>query len=302
MKKLAFVLSAAALGMGITGCKSFAPPMDLEQTARDAETYKTDVKVSVMPRQKIVIVAKSVMPKGDRVAEADAYIMDKTESSLAVFFTNLGNIFDTVDRKNGLTIDSEAILSGDKNGVDPTKVAGADYVLIAETSYRWQGGMAQAYKFTYNPQKAVKVYVKTNYRLIATATKETVVSKEVESSCEYDRGTGGWQKGVNSCASHNAREFARLVSARILPPAKVRQTRGSGWAAQVSMGKNYMAEPGSTVEFLSYEEDGPISFARGKVYSADDKNAWVEVTNYEKAGVKKGHFVKLVAEEVVQKK
>lgn len=298
MKKLAFVLSAAALGMGITGCKSFAPPMDLEQTARDAETYKTDAKVPVMPRQKIVIVSKSLTPKGNMIPQVDKYIMDKVEGTLAVYFTNLGNTFDTIDRKNGLTIDSEAILNGDKNGIDPTKVAGADYILIAETSYSWKGILGRG---TFDPQKGSEASVKTNFRLISTATKETILTKEASSRCEYEKGTGGWQKGVNDCTDLNAREFARLVSARILPPAKVRQTRGSGWAAQVSMGKNYLVTPGATVEFLTVEEDGPSPFARGVVYSADDKNAWVEVANYEKAGVKKGHFVKLVAEETLKK-
>lgn len=295
------IAAALAVGSAMTGCKSFDPPMDLEQTARDAEVYKTETKIPVMPRQKVVIVTKDVTPKGMQCPEAATFVQNKMESSLTEYFTNLGNVLDTIDRKNGLTIDSEAILSGDKNGVDPSKVAGADYILIAETSYRWQGGLAQGNKFTYNPVKGIRVFLKTNFRMISTATKETICSKSAETVAEYERGTGGWQKGVNATANANAKQFAKLVSARMLPPAKVRQTRGSGWAAQISMGKNYMAEPGETVEFLAVEDDGPVPFARGTVFSADDKSAWVEVMNYEKAGVKKGHFVKLVAEDKAEK-
>jgi len=300
MNKLTMI-AAVAVGSAITGCRSFDPPMELEQTARDAEVYKTEAKVPMMPRQKVVIITKDATPKGMQVLEAEKYVQNKMESSLTEYFTNLGNVLDTIDRKNGLTIDSEAILSGDKNGVDPSKVAGADYILIAETSYRWQGGLAQAYKFTFDPQKGVKLFLKTNFRMISTATKETIVSKSAESMAEYERGTGGWQAGVNATVNANAKLFAKLVSARMLPPAKVRQTRGDGWAAQISMGKNYMAEPGETVEFLSVEEDGPVPFARGTVFSADDKSSWIEVTNYKKAGVRKGHFVKLVAEDKVEK-
>lgn len=301
MNKLVLMTTAVAALSFATGCASFSDPWEMERGDADNEVYKTEFKVPQLQRQKIVIVNKIAMPD-DHFAVADKYIKDRMESSVASYFTNLG-CFDTLDRKNGMTIDSEAILSADKNNIDPGKVAGADKVIIAETSYRWIGGLSLGYKATFDPQKGEEVVLTSNFRLIDLASKETIISKTYEANVRYEKGTGGWQKGVDAAANQNAKNFARAVSARLLPPAVVKQTRENGWAAEVSMGKNYMAEPGALIEFLMVQDGEPISFARGTVYSAGDKSAWVEVhENGEgRRYVRKGHFAKLVDEDKAEK-
>jgi len=287
MNKLAMIAAAAAVSSAITGCRSFEP-LDMDQTARDQEVYKSDVQIPALPRTKIAVINKLSMPK-DHFPAFDQYIVNQMESYVTAHFTNLGS-FDTVDRKNGLTIDSEAVMSADKNGIDPSQVAGAQKILITETSVQWYAGS----RMTYFPDKADSVKMITNYRMIDLQSKETVISKSIESHVEKVHGGNAAMQAIDDAAKSNAKKFAKVVSARFLPPAKVIQMRGNGLAAQVSMGKNYMAEPGEMVEFLTVETDGPIAFARGTVRIADDKRSWVEVMNHEKVGVKKGHFVKLL--------
>jgi len=175
--------------------------------------------------------------------------------------------------------------------------------LISECSYEWYGGAWQGRRATFDPEKGETVTLTTNYRLIELATKETVMAKTFEATVAYGKGTGAWQKGIDMAADINAKRFAKAVSARLLPPVVVRQTRGDGWAAEVMMGKNYMAEPGETVEFLMNQDGTPIPFARGTVYSAGDKSAWVEVKENKsgKRYVRQGHFAKIVAEDQAKK-
>lgn len=119
----------------------------------------------------------------------------------------------------------------------------------------------------------------------------------------------------------NVRKFARVVSARYLPPGRVTETRGSGRCARLSIGKNYLlnaktdTQDATRVDFFTYERDPKVSdgrlkkvvIAHGTVISADKNEAWVEVdadwidktTRLATYNVKKGHYVK-ISEEAVE--
>ncbi len=119
----------------------------------------------------------------------------------------------------------------------------------------------------------------------------------------------------------NVRKFARLVSARYLPPGRVTETRGSGRCARLSIGKNYLLSPKTSrqaatrVDFFVYDQgkNSPsgrrekVVIAHGTVIAADKNEAWVEVdadwidktARLASYNVKRGHYVK-ISEEAVE--
>ena len=133
-------------------------------------------------------------------------------------------------------------------------------------------------------------------------------------------GKGDIRSAISDATDMNARKFARIVSARYLPPGRVTETRGSGRCARVTIGKNYMlnaegAQPATRVDFFVYERDKnsaegrleKVVVAHGTVIAADKNEAWVEVdadwidkaTGLATYNVKKGHYVK-ISEEAVE--
>lgn len=308
---------AAVIGIvAFAGCAT-VDPLSIEQTERDRKSYKDEVSRPVpAERYKLAILSKAQKNKDPR---HDAFLANEMESALAVNFTNLG-WFDTVDRKNGVALAGEAMLVDGKS-VDAANIPGAQFVLIAESQVAYVA--KQGWKRTAFADKARGAEVTTDFRIIDLSTKEPVLVKKFR-SVETDVEKGNVKVAIVRAANRNAKKLARIVAARFLPEVKVIQTRGDGRYAQVAMGKNYQATPevkawgwwpykyfplcyvkqtvapAATVDFFTLEKNGEkfdqSVFAHGSVILADGKKAWVEVENYDKAGVYKGHNAK-VSEE-----
>ena len=303
MKKLMMVAGALALAGMFAGCAT-VDPLTVKQTKHDLQEYKAEV-VRPAPAERYKIAVRSNCVNHPSDPSNDAFLAEKMESGVVNNFSNLG-WFETVDRKNGFAIASEAMLAGEKNA---DSIQGAQFVLIAESSIQYIA--KQGWKRTAYANKSRGAQVESDFRMIDVATKETILSKKFRSAVES--GKGGVKEAISTAANMNAKKFARVVAARFLPEVKVLQTRGDGKYAQVAMGKNYHATtaisangaelPAARIEFLTLEKgDGEGKFdqnvfARGTVIRSDgDKKAWVEVDNYSKAGVHKGHLAKIAEE------
>lgn len=318
MKKLMMIAGAVALAGMMSGCSTF-DPLSVEQTARDREIYK-EVNTLPVPSQKFKIAIRSSSLPHASDTSNDAYLASQMEGALAVNFSNLG-WFETVDRKNGVSLAAEAMLSGDEAAVE--NVAGAQLALIAQSHVIYVA--KQGWKRTAYASKARGAQVETDFRLIDIATKTPVIAKKFR-SIVTDTGKGDVKSAITQVVNVNAKKFARIVASRLLPPVKVIQTRGDGRYAQIAMGKNYQATPvvkswkwwpfkylplcyvktedvpATSVEFFTIEKEEVAGgnpkyeqsvFARGSVIQAENKKAWVEVENYEKANVFKGHNAKV---------
>lgn len=319
MKKLMMVAGVVALLEGlVTGCSTVDPLM-VAQTARDREIYK-EVNAQPIPveKYKIAIRSSSLPHASDK--SNDAFLASQMEGALAVNFSNLG-WFETIDRKNGVSLAAEAMLAGDAAAVE--NVPGAQFVLIAQSHVIYVA--KQGWKRTAYASKARGAQVETDFRLIDIATKTPVLAKKFR-SLVADTGKGDVKSAITQVANLNAKKFSRIVASRLLPPVKVIQTRGNGRYAQVAMGKNYQATPcvkswkwwpykylplcyvktedipATSIEFFTIEKDDTVGgkpkfeqsiFARGSVIQTENKKAWVEVENYEKANVFKGHNAKV---------
>ena len=318
MKNLMMIAGAAALAGMVSGCSTVDPLM-VEQTARDRESYK-EVNVMPVPSEKYKIaIRSSAMPHATDKSN-DEYLASQMEGALAVNFSNLG-WFETVDRKNGVSLAAEAMLAGDEAAVE--NIPGAQLVLIAQSHVVYVA--KQGWKRTAYASKARGAQVETDFRLIDIATKTPVIAKKFRSLIT-DTGKGDVRAAITQVVNLNAKKFSRIVASRFLPPVKVIQTRGDGRYAQIAMGKNYQATPcikswkwwpykylplcyvktedvpATSIEFFTIEKDEVAGgkpkfeqsvFARGSVIQAENKKAWVEVENYENANVFKGHNAKV---------
>ena len=314
-----------------TGC-STVDPMNVEQTVRDrqpfvekfprpvpAERYKLAVLSTVIPHEAAKEAKKNSGKPNDEY-KLDDFLSKAVDGAVFAEFSNLG-WFDTVDRKNGIALSTEEALAGVASGP-----AAAQYLLSAESSVIYVA--KQGWKRTSHASKARGAQVKTTFRIIDIASKESVLAKTVTSTIA-DTKKKAVKEAIAEAASLNAKKFARLVSARFLPDVHVKQIRGNGQYAQVAMGKNYQAVPAVTswklwpykylplcylpttdlpatkVDFFynqQIQRNGkpviePVVFAHGTVIRSTQKEAWVEIDNYENANVHMGHGARGSAED-----
>ena len=300
----------------LVGC-STVDPLTMERTERDQEVYEPNVAMPVDGGHKKVFVTSRVIPH-HRAAETNhhAFLMKAIESSSAQYFSNLG-WFRTVDRENGLSVDASNVLEGTLSSGVVKAPPGADFALVVESSMIFIA--KQWWKRTSFSSKARGVQIDSDFRLVDISTKETIFGTKFRSSAEC--GKGDIRTAISDAADMNVRKFARVVSARYLPPGRVTETRGSGRCARLSIGRNHMLNaktdrhPATRVDFFEYVRDPNTSdgrpekvvIAHGTVISADKHDAWVEVdadwidktTHLATYNVKKGHFVK-ISEEAVE--
>lgn len=327
MKNVCWAGIGAALLLG--GCAT-VDPMTVEQTGKDLQSYTETLEITPKDGQfKIASVSKVLQHESAKVKKdgkksdemkVDEKLAAAADSAICNALAGLGK-FDVVDRKNGVILSAEGLLQGESQSP-----AGADLLLVSESRVVYIA--KQGWKRTSYADKARGVQVATNFRLIDIATKETVVSKTITSKSVSNE-KKNVAADVERACQMNALKFARLIAARYLPAVKVRQTRGNGRYALVGMGQNFQAVPAvkswqwwpykyfplmylkltevdaTKIDFFANEkivEAGkekivPNVIGRGEVIRSDKNTAWVEVVDYEKVNVLKGHNAK-VSEDV----
>lgn len=301
----------------VAGCYT-VDPLTMERTERDLETYEAQVPVSFrQDRKKVFIVSKVIEHQRARETNHVEFLSKAVQSATAQYFSNLG-WFRAIDHKSGLAVDASKALEGKDSEINVADApADADFVLIVESSVAFIA--KQGWKMTTHSKKARGVQVESDFRLIDTRLREMVSGMKFRSSAEC--GKGDIRTGISDAVDKNVRKFARMVSARYLPPGRVTETRGSGRCARLTIGKNYMLNaktdnrPATRVDFFVYDRDKnatderleKIVIAHGTVISAGKNEAWVEVdadwidktTHLATYNVKKGHYVK-ISEEAVE--
>ena len=301
--------------LATAGC-STVNPLTMEKTERDKECYVAEEPVSFeQGRKKIVVVSKVIIDRMAGDTNQIGFLEKAVESSTAHYFSNLG-WFRTTGRDNGLSVDAKKVLADNLLGGNVDACVDADFALVVESSIAFIA--KQSWKKTAFSGKARGAQVESDFRLIDIGLKELLFSMKFRSSAEC--GKGDIRSAISDATDMNARKFARIVSARYLPPGRVTETRGSGRCARVTIGKNYMlnaegAQPATRVDFFVYERDKnsaegrleKVVVAHGTVIAADKNEAWVEVdadwidkaTGLATYNVKKGHYVK-ISEEAVE--
>lgn len=300
---LDFKIHARVIAFGgvaalVVGC-STVDPLGLPVTSRDAESYVSDVPSPPLSA-KYKIAVKSIAGEERNDKKHDAFMAKSAETSVSRYFANLG-WFKPVSGESGIVLDASGFLDEDK-----TKLAeDVDMMLLVESRLVCIGWPYWQDRGTVFSENATGVRVTTEFKLINVRTKEPMLVRRYMGKVEAQKGR--IRESISAAVDGNARRFAKVVSARFLPPVRVLETRGNGRCALIALGNNYMAEPGkddqpaTRIDFfykVKAEDAGGAAydnrtFARGTVISSDKRQAWVEVDNYEEAGVKKGHMARI---------
>ena len=305
MRTRTLIVAVFSCALALSGCYS-VDPLTMDCTARDDMAYEPSETPSWGWGGRVYVISRVIEHQRARETNHVAFLAKTVESSATEYFANLG-WFRTLGVGTKLEVDASGTLAGASVGDLSGVPQGADYVLVAESSVSFMA--KQGWKMTSHSKKARGVRVETDFRFINRNRNEVLVSRRFHSEAEC--GKGGVRTGISEAVDKNVRKFARVISARYLPPGRVTETRGAGRCARLSIGKNYLltAKSGkrkaTRVDFFEYEkangEFKKVVIAQGTVISADKKGAWVEVdadwinkaTHLATYKVKKGHFVQI---------
>lgn len=291
----------------ICGCATNIAKMPI--TARDGESYnnphikKGETKKDVDQSIRVAIIPEDKNSKD----EVQKKLTDMFRDDLDTAISNLAD-FESIPRSelSAVMTDKEmAKLSSDD--VKDVKIESADYMLIFKiSSYALikndnvVGGLLSKAQSAGENKSNYKAEVKAKITLLNVDENKKEFTKSISgvSSNLGDQGEASMAIPQLAEACENAvKDFVTQFAIEFAPPAVVEQTKGAGHVALISMGKNFGIMKNMKIEFFEIKEkDGKkrsIPFAYGKVLEVDEDSCWVEVEDFEEAGVKENHFARV---------
>lgn len=319
-------LAAAAglLVLFMAGCRTL-PVLDDSCKTEIDRNCRYDGKAPQDSKRWMVLVNSKVLPcaRGNETYHTN-FLARAVESSTMKYFANLG-WFRSIDTKNGASVTGVSSLAA----LGLNLRTNADYVLVEESSvtYLAKKWWRTLFPFvsdedteTSHSKKSRGARVETAFRLIDVRTGQLLVGSKFASKSRSNK--GAVRGAISASADANVRKFARLVSARYLPPGKVTETWQSGRYVKVDIGKNYLLDdadadwPATRVDFFEYERADSAArrdkkiVAHGTVLAVEKNEALIEVDAEDWMGqtlffgnlcdyrVRVGHLVKISEESV----
>ena len=305
MKQVVLKRTVSSLGIILLAGCAAPRPEALAVMERDSAIYedKGALQQQKETKEKVaVVVSQGNYKEYGEVAKAiDAQL---TEALSAFAF------FEVAERSNLSAIQQEKLFGGEDLNDD--LVVPADYMITAKMNsvkvdqYVPSATETLSSSLTSSaigPRKRVSLSV--DFRFYEMATKRVILTKNVTK--EY---SGLEQSDVMSKLALAGQEcvkgFAHTVGSRFAPPARVLQTRGNCEVARISIGTNYGLVKGVEVEFYEFIDNSAIIagatrdknvVGKGRVLEVDNTSAWVEVFDYDKVHVKRGHYVSIVEDQ-----
>ena len=306
--RLSKFAAAGVCAFWLAGCSTI-DPLTMDRTPRDEEVY-ADKTGDAIPKEarRVCVVSQVVNHQRSQETYHTEFIERAVEEAAMNAFSNLGWF-----RASKLSVDARKALQEIEHGAVKEVKIDSDYVLQTRTSVAYVAKWSWLWwqRVTSHSKKARGVKMETEFRLIDAVSRELVIGAKFRT--ERDCGKGDVRSAISDAAKENVRKFARVVSARYLPPGRVVETRGGGHCAKVSIGINNMllaegkGRPATRVDFFEYvkhpgsDRREKTIIAHGKVISAEKNDAWIEVdadwisrtTHLATYAVKRGHYVKI---------
>ena len=294
------------LGLGLllaAGCAA-PKPGQLPVTERDKAVYTDQGAMAQMKETKFRV---AIVVRGDKTDE-DGRISEALDSALV---SSIGDFafFTIVERSNLDVLAKEQQLeelSG--NGRGQFEIPTADYLIAARpNAIRVEEKQSQGLNFRgqMETKTVIQASMSVDFRFYEKAIKRLILSKNIDKSLTASSREEAEHK-LAETAQECAKGFAQELGSRYAPPARVIELRGGGRMAKITMGSNYGLVPGVKVEFFEYvdhsdliegatREPSPVGY--GTVRESELNTAWAEVTDWENSYVKRGHYVKIAADQ-----
>lgn len=300
-----WLLAACGGLLLLTGCAA-PKPGQLPVTERDREVYTDQGAVAQRKETKLrvaIVVRGDKTDEGGRISEALDSALVSAIGDFAFFTIAERSNLDVLAKEQQLEE-----LSGNGNG--RFEIPTAEYLIAARpNAIRIEEKQSQAIDYLHGgqmtPKTVVQASMSVDCRFYEKATKRLILSKNIDKSLTASSREEAVHK-LAETAQECAKGFAQELGSRYALPARVLELRGGGRMAKITMGSNYGLVPGVKVEFFEYvdhsdliedatREPSPVGY--GIVRESELNTAWAEVTDWENSGVKRGHYVKIAADQ-----
>ncbi|MCF6176240.1 MAG: hypothetical protein L3J71_10790 [Victivallaceae bacterium] len=301
MKKyLPGMLSVCAIA-ALTGCTTNIAKLPI--TARDQQTYENKyAKDYENNDENSQALRVAIVPQNPSIQGNDKRTLGNLKSltnsfgdGLETAFSNLAD-FEVAPRSElGSIVADQALTEISTGKASNFKVKNVNYMVVYRvSSYNFQKASQLFAKKNAKPSFRAYVKVKVSLINLQDNVKEftkTIVGESAGSSSAQNIGL------LNQAIESAVRDFSTQFAVDYAPPAIVQQTKGSGQVAMLNVGKDYGLMKNMKVEFFFFKEKKGkrrvIPFAYGKILEVAEDSAWVEVDDFETAGVKENHFARV---------
>lgn len=293
IKLLAVAVSAAV----ISGCATNIAQLPI--TTRDHQIYNNKYATEYINKNKkalrIAIVPQNPNLKGrDRRSLSTLKSLTNTfGDGLDTAFSNLAD-FEVVPRTEIAAILADKSLTSMTSETEKYKVKNVSYMLI----YRISSYNFKRFTTTINnrPRSSFRAYVKVKATLVNLKENVKDFTKTIIGESNSSMSTANIAL-LNQAIENAVKDFSTQFAVEYAPPAIVQQTKGSGQVALLNVGKDYGLMKNMKVEFFFIKEKHgkrrAIPFAYGKILEIGADSAWVEVDDFEEAGVMENHFARV---------
>ena len=294
------ILASIGVALLMAGCATQVATLPV--TDRDAQVYNNPyIKADEGQKKdkqtfRVAVIGRNVQTP-DPVAK---HLSTEFGGDLESAISNLAD-FQVVPRSElGAIISDTALANMTSDKPTDYKIANVDFLIIYDiTSY----AVADKGKNLLGGKNAPNLCQGTVKATVSLVNKAS-------NSREFTKSIVGWSKlqdqsrdparnmAILSEASAGAvKDFVTQFAVDYAPPATVQQTKGGGRVALLNLGKNYGLTPGMKMEFFTVKEKNgkrqSIPFAYGEVIELGADTCWVEVDDFETAGVKENHYARV---------
>ncbi len=292
MRMMRFAVVGVSMAC-LQGCLS-PDPATLVVTERDKAVYVDQGAAKQVKEEKArvaILVSAEDKAKNGSIAQS-------LDSQLTAVLSPFA-FFQMVERSNLGALNQEAVLASlSSDGDANVDIPQADFLITAKLS-------AVDSEVRFGDHLSFKSDVTVDFRFYELASKKLILARNIPKSFSYNQ-PGDRVARSADVVKECAKAFGLELGMKYAPPARVLEVRGNGQVARISMGTNYGVVKGGKIDFFEYSDASdviagasrePSVVARGTVLESDDKSAWVEVGDFEKVQVKRGHYVRIRSDQ-----
>jgi curli biogenesis system outer membrane secretion channel CsgG len=301
MNKYYSFIGAAVACLIATGCRTNIATLPI--TERDQQTYNNKYAKEYLANQaKNQAIRVAIVPQNSNLQGKDKRMLQSLKSLTNTFgdgletaFSNLSD-FEVAPRTElGAILDEKALVEMSSGKNVKHEVENVNFMVVYRiSSYNFKQFKPLFAKKKAKPQFRAYVKVKISLINLQENVKEFTKTVTGTSSDSSPSATIGL---LNQAVENAVKNFSSQFAVEYAPPALVEQTKGSGKVALLNVGKDFGLMKNMKVEFFFFKEKNGkrrvIPFAYGKVIELGEDSAWVQVDDFETAGVKENHFARV---------
>ena len=273
------------------GCRTNIAELPI--TDRDREIYSNPYAKEYKRGENSKAIKLAIIPQAAESSDKNLKTLTANfGDGLETAFSNLSD-FQVVSRSElGAILADKELASLSGNEPPELKIKNVNYLLI----YKINSYNFESFNVLGSDKPNFRAYIKIKVTLVDTIENQKEFTKTIIGQSQ-DSAPSGNIGLLNQAVENAVKDFVTQFAVEYAPPAIVQQTKGSGQVALLNLGKDFGLMKEMKIEFFEIKiKDGKkmaIPFGYGKVIEIAEDTAWVEVDNFEKAGVRENNFARV---------